>query len=296
MLNFLLVVMLCLIWGSSWVVIKIGLSDAPPLLAAALRFSFAIVVLGGIVLLGRRPQPQGRVTWLRVLLPGVFMFTIPYSAVYYAAQFIPSALNSVLFSTFPFFVAVLAHFFLPDERLTWLKLLGLVIGFAGVVMIFHDGISVPEPKFVPAMLISLLSPASSAVAAIWLKKYLTRVDSVSAVFWQMLVGVSLLLPLGLSFDNVSDFHWTWVTISTAAFLGIFASALTFVTYLRLLKTEEATRLSLIAFVTPIVTLILGWLILGEQLGVEMLIGIALVLIGLYSVLILAPRQEEPQSD
>lgn len=287
--------MLCLVWGSSWVVIKIGLSDAPPLLSATLRFLFAILVLAGFVFGGRRPQPQGRQQWFRVLLPGVFMYTIPYAAVYYAAQYIPAALNSVLFSTFPFFVAILAHFFLPDERLTWLKLLGLLVGFVGVILIFHDGLSIPEPRFFPAMLVALISPACSAMASIWLKKYLTRVDSFSTVFWQMLLGVLLLLPLGLSVESLADFHWTWVTVSSAAFLGVFASAMTFVTYLHLLKTEEATRLSLIAFVTPIVTIVVGWLILGEELGLKMLVGAALVLIGLYSVLILAPRQEERQA-
>ena len=277
MINHLLLAILCLVWGATWVVIKIGLEDSPPFLSAGLRFVIALVVLGAIVFLMKKPHPRGRLMWWRVLFPGTFMYFIPYASVYYAEQYIQAALASVLFATFPFFVAFLAHFYLPAERLTVIKSLGLLLGFAGVMVIFQDGLSVPDPRVIPAMFIALLSPASAAVASVWLKKYLASVDSFTATFWQMLVGVVLLLPLGFAAESLADFQWTVKAIGAAAFLGIFGSALTFVIYLHLLKTEEATKLSLVAFVTPIVTLIIGWIILGESLGVTTLLGGVLVL-------------------
>ncbi len=291
MIVYLLITVLCLVWGATWVVIKIGLEDSPPFMAATLRFIIAIVVLGVIVLAAKRPHPKGRTMWWRMLAPGVLMYTIPYAAVYYAAPHIPAALNSVLFATFPFFVAILAHFYLPNERLDFLKLLGLTVGFLGIIVIFHDGLSIPNPRVIPAMVVALLSPAAASIASVWLKKYLTKVDSVTATFWQMGIGVIFLLPMAFGWEDLADFHWTFTTVGAAAFLGIFGSAMTFVIYLHLLKTQEATRLSLIAFVTPIVTVILGWIVLGERLGLETLLGGALVLLGVYCVLVWSPRRQ-----
>jgi drug/metabolite transporter (DMT)-like permease len=293
MMVYFLFAVLCLVWGSTWVVIKIGLQDSPPFMGAVLRFVIALVILGAIVVITKRPQPQGRMMWWRVLLPSVFMYTIPYAAVYYASQYIPAALNSVLFATFPFFVAVLAHFYLPHEKLNTIKLLGLLTGFLGILVIFHDGLSVPDPRVIPAMLLALLSPAATSFASVWLKKYLRDVDSFSATFWQMSIGVVFLLPLAFGVENLAAFQWTFTAIGAAAFLGIFGSAMTFVIYLHLLKTQEATRMSLIAFITPIVTVIVGWLVLDERLGPETLVGAALVLVGLYCVLVWAPRRGRP---
>ncbi len=290
MITYLLITVLCLVWGATWVVIKIGLEGSPPFMGATLRFVIALVVLGAIILVAKRPQPRGRLMWWRVLFPGVFMYTIPYAAVYYASQYIPAALNSVLFATFPFFVAILAHFYLPHERLDAIKLLGLTGGFLGIMVIFHDGLSVPNPRVIPAMVLALVSPAAAAMASVWLKKYLTKVDSFSATFWQMGIGLVFLLPMAFGWEDLADFHWTFTTVGAPVFLGIFGSAMTFVIYLHLLKTQEATRMSLSAFVTPIVTVILGWIVLDERLGVETLLGGALVLAGLCCVLVWAPRR------
>ena len=104
----------------------------------------------------------------------------------------------------------------------------------------------------------------------------------------MAVGVVFLLPMGFALESLSDFSWTVNSIGAAVFLAVFGSVLTFVTYLHLLKTVEATKLSLIAFVTPVVAVILGWIVLGESLGAETILGGALVLSGVYCVLVWAP--------
>ena len=154
MLTNLLVAFLCLIWGGTWVVIKVGLEDSPPFLSATLRFVIAVAVLGAIVFIGKRPHPRGGLMWWRMVLPGVFMYAIPYAAVYWAAQYIPAALNSILFATFPFFVAILAHFYLPNERLNPIKWLGLFGGLLGLLIIFNDSLSIPGARVIPAMSIS----------------------------------------------------------------------------------------------------------------------------------------------
>jgi drug/metabolite transporter (DMT)-like permease len=289
MINALLITALCLIWGATWVVIKIGLSEAPPFYGAAFRFLLAVFVLGVLVWAGRRRLPRNRSTIGWILLPGLFMYFGSYGATYYSEQYIDAALASILFASFPFFVAIGAHFYLPGERLSLLKVLGMVLGFLGIVVIFRDGLTTPAPGKWWAMGIMMLSPLFSAAASVLYKRHLTREDPIVVNFLQMLFGVLLLFPFAFLKESFADFRWSATSIASVSFLGIFGSVFTFVSYYHLLRTMEATRLSLIAFVTPITAAILGWLVLGEKVSWATAVGAFLVFIGIWIVSILAPR-------
>jgi len=290
MLNIVLISALCIVWGATWVVIKIGLGEAPPFYGAAFRFLFAAMILGLMVWAGRRRISRSRRTLFWVYLSGLFMYFGSYAAVYWAEQYINAALAAIIFASFPFFVAIGAHFYLPDERLSMLKIVGLIIGFSGIVVIFSGGLSAPDPGAWWAMVVMLMSPFASAVASIVVKKHLTKEDPVVLNFLQMTAGVVVLFALASLNENFGDFRWTMVSIAAVAFLSIFGSAFTFVTYYHLLKTMEATKLSLIAFVTPIVAALLGWLILGETPTLATVAGAILVFFGIWIVNVLAPKQ------
>lgn len=293
MLNTVLIASLCLIWGATWVVIRIGLSDAPPFYSAAFRFAVAAVVLAAVVSVRRRPWPRDRRMLGWVLLPGVFMYFGSYAAVYYAEQYISAGLAAIIFSSFPFFVAIGAHLHLPGERLTWLKITGLIVGFSGIIVIFGDGVGRVDPEVWWAMLIMLCSPIASAIANILVKRHLTGEDPSIVNFLQMLVGVAILFPFAFAAEELADLRWTSRFVGTVIFLGVLGSAYTFVVYYHLLKTIEATRLSLIAFVTPVVAAILGWLVLGEALRLSAIAGAFLVFAGIYIVNILGARKPPP---
>ena len=131
-------IVLTLIWGSTWAVIRLGLEGIPPLTGVALRFAIA-----GAILLALVPRLGVRFTWSREELGlwamnGLLSFSASYTIVYWAEQHIPSGLAALLFATYPLFVAVLAHFFLPGERLGWSSAVGILLGFAGVGVIFSD--------------------------------------------------------------------------------------------------------------------------------------------------------------
>jgi len=290
MINTLLITALCLIWGATWVVIKIGLSESPPFYAAAFRFLLAVLVLGALVWAGRRSLPRNRGILGWILLPGFFMYFGSYGAVYYSEQFIDSALAAILFASFPFFVAIAAHFYIPGERLSFLKVLGMVVGFLGIVVIFREGLTAPTPGKWWAMGIMMLSPLSSAVASVMVKRHLTKEDPMVVNFLQMLFGVLILFPFAIIKENFTDFHWSATSIASVSFLGILGSAFTFVTYYHLLKTMEVTRLSLIAFVTPITAAILGWLVLGEKITWVTAAGAILVFFGIWIVNIFTPKR------
>ncbi|MBI5868363.1 MAG: DMT family transporter [candidate division Zixibacteria bacterium] len=290
MINNLLIAALCVIWGATWVVIKIGLSESPPFFGAAFRFLIAVVVLGALIIIGRKSLPRGRVRLGWILLPGFFMYFGSYGATYYSEQYLDAALAAILFASFPFFVAIGAHFYIPGERLSLFKILGLIVGFLGIVVIFHDGLASPTPGKWWAMGIMMLSPLSSAIASVLIKRHLHDEDPTVANFLQMLFGILILFPFALMSENISDFHWTMTSIAAVSFLAVFGSVFTFVSYYHLLKSIEVTRLSLIAFVTPITAAILGWIVLGEKLNLATAVGALLVFAGIWIVNILAPKR------
>jgi drug/metabolite transporter (DMT)-like permease len=295
MINILLITALCVVWGATWVVIKIGLSESPPFFGAAFRFMVASILLATIAWLGRRRLVRDWANLRWILLSGLFMYFGSYAAVYYSEQYIDAALAAILFASFPFFVAIGAHFHLPGERLTGLKFLGLIVGFAGVAVIFGGGVTRPEPETWWAMLLMLMSPFCSAIAAIIVKRYLTQHNPVVLNFMQMVVGFAVLMVMATIYEDLADFHWSFVSVGAVLFLGIFGSAFTFVTYYHLLKTMEATKLSLIAFATPVTAAFFGWLLLDERLTLASIIGAIMVFIGIYIVSLMAPRRQASQA-
>jgi drug/metabolite transporter (DMT)-like permease len=288
-INGLLVAAMCLVWGATWLAIKLGLSDSPPLYGAALRFVVAVLVLAGFVWRRRDAWPRDRGTWGWLVVSGILMYFGSYAVVYVVEQYIDSALAAILFSSFPFFVAVGAHLHLPGERLSALKVVGLVIGFLGIVTVFGGSVAAPRTGAWWAPLLMLVSPSSSAVASIIVKKHLTRHDPYVVNFIQMAVGAGLLLPVAMVFENFRDFRWTTNAIGALLFLAFFGSAFAFVAYYHVMKTVAASRLALIAFVTPIIAAALGWLVLHEQLTWATLVGAVLTLTGIWIVNVWAER-------
>src|SRR6267378_554544 len=133
---------LCGIWGSTWLFIKLGLADLPPLTFAAIRFLLASLILIVIILARRVSWPRTSRDWLLIAIVGVLQFSLNYGLVFWGEQHIPSGLAAVLQSSFPAFGLVIAHFYLPHERITLLKVIGVLMGIVGIAVIFSDRLSV----------------------------------------------------------------------------------------------------------------------------------------------------------
>jgi drug/metabolite transporter (DMT)-like permease len=278
-----LIALLCFIWGSTWLGIKIGLEDSPPFLSAGFRFLIATIFLyvwaksKGI----RFSNYRGQI--LKILIPGFFMYYLSYSLVYLGEQYINSGLTAVLFATLPFFVAIYATLLLKEEKLNRYKLSGLLIGFSGILLIFWDSLSFSEKDIFLGMAGIILSAACSAYASVRVKRDLYSVEPIVISTYQMGLGTLLLLTSGFLFENLHDFKLTYKSIGALLYLAFIGSAFAFMTYYWLLKKIEVTKLSLIAFITPIVALILGFLILKETITGYLLSGTVLVSIGIWLV-------------
>src|SRR5437763_1997394 len=133
---------LCGIWGSTWLFIKLGLANLPPLTFAGIRFLLASIILSALILARGVRWPRKRAEWIVIAIVGLLQFSLNYGLVFWGEQRIPSGLAAVLQSTFPAFGLVIAHFYLPDERITGKKVIGVLLGFAGVAVIFSDQLTI----------------------------------------------------------------------------------------------------------------------------------------------------------
>src|ERR1044072_5227246 len=130
--------LLCLIWGTTWLFIKLGLEDLPPLTFAGIRFVIATAIVFVLIAIRRISLPTRKRDWILLAVTGVLSFTLNYGLVFWGEQYISSGLAAILQSTLPAFGLIIAHFYLPRERLTLLKILGVVLGVFGVGVIFSN--------------------------------------------------------------------------------------------------------------------------------------------------------------
>ncbi|MBK7140501.1 MAG: EamA family transporter [bacterium] len=279
-MNLIVYLILCLIWGSTWIAIKLGLSDAPPLWAASIRFIIAVLILGTIVLMKRYPLPKSWREYLRMGHPGIYMYGASYALIYFGELYINSALASVLFGSFPFFVAMLSYYSLPGEKKTsMLGWLGMLVGFIGVVLISYDSLQTSSHLFLGTML-TLLGSFVSAVGLMFHKRHCAETNIYVAAVVQMLFGGILLVVSALIFEDITALKISATSIGSILYLAIFGTAVAFIGYYWLLTKMRTVTVSLIGFVTPLVAILIGVYMFDEQLSLLVLVGAALILSGI----------------
>jgi drug/metabolite transporter (DMT)-like permease len=273
-------IVVCTVWGSTWMVIKIGLQSIPPFFAAGIRFSVASLLLFLILRVRRLNIPMTPDAKKVYLALGVLSFGLPFALVYWGQQFIPSGLSSILFAAYPFWVAIFSHLMLPNEPLNVPKILGVVIGFAGLVVVFSGDIHWSDSRGLLGMSAVMLSTLLQAFTLVVIKKHGQHVSPFAMNFVGMLMGAAGLLGLGFLTESVKDIVWNSAAIGSILYLGIIGSVLTFVSYYWLLKRIEAVYLSLTSFINPIVAVILGAMVLHETMPPSVFLGASLVLVGI----------------
>lgn len=273
------VALLCLLWGSTWVVIREGLDDLPPFTSAGARFLLAGLAMIPLTrLLGPREGGRPPPTWLWLFL-GAGNFALSYGLVYLTETHLPSGLVSVLWGVFPLMMAGIGHVYLPGERLRRRQGLGFLMGFAGLVVLYGTDVRSFGPEALPVALLLLLSPLVSAVGTALVKRHGARVSSLALNRNGMLTGAVILVAVALLRERGEPALWSPRAIASVVYLALLGTVATFGIYFWLLRTTDAARLSLIAYVTPVVALTLGWLVRGEPLTATTLGGAALVLLG-----------------
>lgn len=277
--------LLVLIWGTTWAAIRVSLDGLPPFLSMALRFGLASLLLAGLTrskglpLLG--PGPRGI---LLLFTQALGAFGIGYAVIYWAEQWVPSGLASVLFATLPFFVALFGHFALPGSTLGWRAAAGLLLGFAGVAMIFSDDLAAlggDEVRLGSAVI--LLSPIAVAASQVAVKRWASSFHTFTLTALPMGVSAVGMLGLWYAFERGRPIEPSLAAWLAVAYLGVVGSALTFTLFFWILTRGNVLRVSMIAYATPVVAVFVGTLFLSEPLTWRLVAGSALVLSGVFAV-------------
>ena len=273
--------LLTLIWGTTWSVIQIGLQGIPPFSGVAIRFSIAAVLLLGLTWLRGVSFGSGRHERMLWLVNGFLAFSISYGVVYWIEQWVPSSLAAVLFATYPLFVAILAHLMIPAERLHLREIVGILIGFGGVGVIFStDFDRLGGEGIALAAGVMLISPLVSAVASVVVKRWGQGVHPFSLTAVPMAIAGVVMGVLALTVERQRTFDWSGVAVAALLYLTILGTIVTFTLYYWLLSHLQVKRLALLTYLIPMVAVAIG-VMRGEPLTLRILAGSILVVIGVW---------------
>lgn len=287
--------LLCCIWGSTWLFIKLGLNDLPPLTFAGIRFVIAALILFLLIAVRRVPLPRKRRDWLLLAVTGVLSFSLNYGLVFWGEQYISSGLAALLQSTLPAFGLIIAHYYLPGERMTWPRILGVLLGVFGVGVIFSNQLQVAGPRALWGSAALVLSAFCAAYANVLVKRYGLNLQPSVLAGGQMVFGLVPLLLIGIPLEgNPLNYHWTPFAVISLFYLAIVGTVIAFLLYYWLMHNMDVTKTMLIALVTPIVAVILGMLILKEELHWRTLFGGAMIILGIGLIVWRRNRKTDPK--
>ncbi|MBU0558591.1 MAG: EamA family transporter [Bacteroidetes bacterium] len=272
--------LICLLWGSTWLAIRVGLDSLTPIFSAGVRFSLASLFIYSMMRIKGIGIQKDPVAVKLYIIMGIFSFVIPFGLVYWAEQFIQSGLASILFGVFPFAVIIFSRIAIPEDKVGSYKILGVGLGFGGIILIFSEGLSIDFSNDFWGMIAIVISAVMQAVIAVMMKKYGRQLNPLSMNLAPVMIAGAIMVPAGLLFEDTSRLVFDSKAIFSVTYLAFFGTLLTFTTYYWLMRRMNVVILSLSSFITPIVAVILGYLILDEYLTQRHLIGSALVLIGI----------------
>jgi drug/metabolite transporter (DMT)-like permease len=283
---------LCVVWSSTWLAIKVGLRDLPPISFVGIRFLIAIVVLVAVSIGRTRLLPLRRNDYAVLAITGILMFAVNYTLLFWAELHVSSGLAAVLQATIPIFGMIFAHWMLPDEPLRLQKLAGAIIALAGVTVICSRLLGFNGPLAFWGGVGVVIGAASAAFANVWVKARSIQLAPAMLAAWQMIFGIAPLLVLGLAVDgNPERFHWTAMALFCLLYLAVIGSALTFLLLYWLLPRLTVAQLQSISLITPPGAVMLGWLLGGETFPASSLLGTAFVLAGVWMIFRKAKEQE-----
>jgi drug/metabolite transporter (DMT)-like permease len=285
--------LLCCIWGSTWMFIKLGLRDLPPVSFAAARFLLATIILSAIVVARRARLPRGHEWWL-LAQTGVLAFGLNYGLLFWGEQHISSGLAALLQATIPVFGMLLAHPYLPGERLNARKLAGALLGVVGVGIIFSHQLGAEGSMALWGSAAVVAGAVFVAWANVLVKAKGARLDASVLSAGQMACGFVALATTALFLEgSPAHLRWTPLAVICLLYLTLVGSVAAFLLFYWLVRHVDVTKTMLIALVTPLAAVMLGVVVLGEEVSWRTLAGGALIMSGIALVMLRRGPRAEP---
>ncbi len=275
---------LSIIWGTTWIFIKWGLADLPPVSFAALRFTVACLLLLPILWWQKAEFPKGKKIWRLIVVTGILQFFFNYGLLFWGEQFITSGLAAVLQATIPAFGLILARIYVGEE-ITLLKIISIILGMLGVALISYEQLSLNGILALVGSLAVVIGAFGASYASVLTKAKMQGYNPAVILFWQMLVGQIPLWAVGLSVEgNPLKFYWTGWAVISILYLAIAGSIAAFWLYYWLLSKIDVTKAMMIAFVTPLIAVFVGSFF-GEKLEMQAILGGILILTSVFTIVI-----------
>lgn len=277
-----LLIVLSVVWGGSFLFVGIAVKELPPFTIVAIRVVMAAIALRLALAVLGMSMPRGRQVWAAFLGMGILNNAIPFSLIVWGQSHIASGLASILNATTPLFTVIVAHYLTADERLTGPRLMGVVVGFAGVAVMIGTAALSAYDVGVPAQLAILGAALSYGFASVFGRRFRAMgIPPLATATGQVSASSALLLPIALAVDH----PWTLPMPSSGAILSLaglalVSTAFAYILFFRLLARAGATNVGLVTFLIPISAILLGIVILGEELAMRHVAGMALIGAGL----------------
>jgi drug/metabolite transporter (DMT)-like permease len=278
----LFVLLLAALWGGNVVAIKIGLRGIPPLAAAGIRFGIALPLIAIWARMRRislRPRAGEAIPLLLIGL----IFTIQIAILNWGTGLTLAGRATVILHTYPVFVAFLAHFFVPGDRLSLYRLIGVICAFAGIVVVFWEKLSIGTGGSIIGDLLCLGSGLLLGLLTVLIKLYVQTIEAPRLLVWQMIVGVPLFFAMHALFGGGSAFEFTPAVVTAVLYQGVVVGVFCFLTWFSILKRHSPSRLTVLFFTAPLWGLLASYLLLGEGISVGLAIGAGMVALGIFLV-------------
>jgi len=280
--NFVILILLSLIWGASFLFIKVAVATIPPFSVAFGRTALAAMLLYVVLRSRGLRMPGWGPVWGTFLLMGLFNGAVPYTLITWAEIHIDSGLAAILNALMPLFTVLLAHLFTGDERLNWMKVVGIFLGFLGVVALIGPAALKGLGKHVLAQLAVMAAALCYAVAIIYGRRLREITPLVSAT-GQLFCAAFLTLPMILIFDAPWALSPSFISVAALTCLSLLGTALAYLLYYYLLQRIGSTNLSLVTYLLPITGVFWGALLLGERLHWSAFLALGLILAGIAGI-------------
>lgn len=278
--NLVVLLLLGLIWGSSFLLIKLAVEDIPPFTLALVRVALAASSLYVVLRARGMRMPSFGPIWGIYLIMGLLNGAIPYVLISAGEIYIDSGLAAILNATMPIFTILMAHFLTEDERLTWLRFAGVAIGLGGVVVLVGTEALYGFGAHFWAQMAVVGASVSYALAAIVGRRYLKKHPAIVSSAGQFIGGTILLAPLSLLLDHPWKLNPSWTAIGSLLTLSLLGTSVAYLLYYYLIKNAGATYTSLVTYLLPVMGVVWGVSLLGEQVQWRALLAMALILIGI----------------
>jgi drug/metabolite transporter (DMT)-like permease len=287
-------VFICAFWGGNSPAIKVALDGVPPLALAGVRFFLGALTVLVWVLVARIPLRLNR-TERRLIFSLLTIFVLQIYLLHSGTKYTLAAHSGVFVSSSPFFLALFAHFFLPEDRLNIFKITGMSLSFAGVVLIFAEGFLVSATNYLLGDAMVLLSGLLLGARQIYTKTLTQSIHPARLLFWQATFGTPIFFLLSAVFERGAEVRLDAPIVAAILYQGVVVAGLGFIFWTVLMRRFNASRLGVFGFITPISGVLISYFLLGEPISNGLIAGMLLVGAGIAVVNFQRAEVQEPEA-